>query len=239
MKKNKYFLGISFLGALYYFLISIGVSKSISEDDKYITKLLDVDKECLKINSYDQEIKCIKTIQESQLNIITGKDCRGKYINLGSKEVINLNTACCFDRSRITEQALQIYGFKVRHVHLNWTSKRGYLNLLLPNTNTHAVSEVLTSKGWLGVDSNEAFILLDKNNYPNTYEKAISNGVINYHSKHNFYKNTMTYVIGLYSRNGTFFEPYLPYVPEINFNDFLRNLFNMKIINPRNNINQN
>ena len=239
MNQNKYFLGISFLGALYYFLISIGVSKSISEDDKYITKLLDVDKECLKINSYDQEIKCIKTIQESQLNIITGKDCRGKYINLGSKEVIKLNTACCFDRSRITEQALQIYGFKVRHVHLNWTSKRGYLNLLLPNTNTHAVSEVLTSKGWLGVDSNEAFILLDKNNYPNTYEKAISNGVINYHSKNSLYKKPMTYVIGLYSRNGTFFEPYLPYVPEINFNDFLRNLFNMKIINPRNNINQN
>ena len=238
MKKNKYFLGISFLGALYYFLISIGVSKSISEDDKYITKLLDVDKECLKINSYDQEIKCIKTIQESQLNIITGKDCRGKYINLGSKEVIKLNTACCFDRSRITEQTLQIYGFKVRHVHLNETSKWGYFNLLIPNTSSHAVSEVLTSKGWLGVDSNEPFVLLDENNYPNTYEKAIANGLINYHSKHNFYKNTMTYVIGLYSRNGTFFEPFLPYVPEINFNDFIGNLFNMKIINPRNNINQ-
>jgi len=237
MKKTKYFLGISFLGALYYFLISIGVSKSISEDDKYITKLLDVDKECLNISSYDQEIKCIKTIQESQLNIITGKDCRGKYINLGSKEIIKLNTACCFDRSRITEQALQIYGFKVRHVHLNETSRRGYFNLLMPNTNTHAVSEVLTSKGWLGVDSNEAFVLLDKNNYPNTYEKAISNGVINSHSKNNFYKNKMTYVIGLYSRNGTFFEPYLPYLPEINSNDFFGNLLNIKIIKQRKNDN--
>ena len=236
MKKTNYFIGISLLGALYYFLISIGVSKSISEDDRYFTKLLNVDKECLKINSYDQEIKCIKTIQESQLNLIAGKDCRGNYINLGSKEIIKLNTACCFDRSRITEQALGIYGFKVRHVALNWTSKRGYFNLLLPNTNSHAVSEVLTSKGWLGVDSNEAFVLLDKNNYPNTYEEAISNGVINSHSKRNFYTNTMTYVIGLYSRNGTFFEPYFPYLPEINFNDFLRNIFNIKIISPRNNI---
>ena len=232
MKKNKYFLGISFLGALYYFLISIGVSKSISEDDKYITKLLNVDKECLKTNSYEQEIKCIKSIQLSQLNLITGKSCRGKYINLGSKEVINRNTACCFDRARITEQALQIYGFKVRHVHLNETSKRGYFNLLVPNTSSHAVSEVLTSKGWLGVDSNEAFVLLDKNNYPNTYEKAISNGVINSYSKSPIYEKSMTYVIGLYSRNGTFFEPYIPYVPELNFGDFFGNLFNMKIINP-------
>ena len=236
MKRLKLLLGIPFLGALYYVLISMGVSKSISEDDRYITKLLNVDKECIKINSYEKEIKCIKTIQESQLKLITRKDCRGKYINLGSKDVINLNTACCFDRSRITEQALGIYGFKVRHVALNWTSKRGYFNLLLPNTNSHAVSEVLTSKGWLGVDSNEAFVLLDKNNYPNTYEEAISNGVINSHSKRNFYTNTMTYVIGLYSRNGTFFEPYFPYLPEINFNDFLRNIFNIKIISPRNNI---
>jgi len=44
-------------------------------------------------------------------------------------------------------------------------------------------------------------------------------------------------VIGLYSRNGTFFEPYLPYLPEINVNDFLGNLHNIKIIKPRNNIN--
>ena len=238
MKKTKFFLGISFLGSLYYVLISMGVSKTISEDDKYITKLLNVDKECLKMNSYEQEVKCIKTIQESQLNLIKGTACRGKYINLGSKEVIKVNTACCFDRSRITEQALQIYGFKVRHVHLNETSKRGYFNLLIPHTSSHAVSEVLTSKGWLGVDSNEPFVLLDENNYPNTYEKAIANGVINSYSKFALYKKPMTYVIGLYSRNGTFFEPYFPYLPEINSNDFLGNLLNIKIINPRNNINK-
>ena len=239
MKKLKLFLGITLLGAFYYIFSSIGVSKSVSKDDKEITKLLKVDKDCSKINSYEKEIKCIKSVQESQLNLIKGTDCRGKYINLGSKEVINSNTACCYDRSRITEQALQIYGFKVRHVHLNETSKWGYFNLLIPNTSSHAVSEVLTSKGWLGVDSNEAFLLLDKNNYPNTYEKAISNGVINSYSKSPIYEKSMTYVIGLYSRNGTFFEPFLPYVPEINFNDFIGNLFNVKIINPRNNINQN
>ena len=237
MKKTKFFFGISFIGVLYYVLISIGVSKSISKDDKYITKLLNVNKECLKINSYKQEIKCIKTIQESQLKLITGTACRGKYINLGSKEVIKVNTACCFDRSRITEQALQIYGFKVRHVHLNETSKRGYFNLLIPNTSSHAVSEVLTSKGWLGVDSNEPFVLLDENNYPNTYAKGIANGLINSYSQFPLYKKPLTYVIGLYSRNGTFFEPYLPFTPELNSNDFFRNLFNIKIINPRKNIN--
>ncbi len=237
MKKLKLFLGITLLGSFYYIFSSIGVSKSVSKDDKEITKLLKVDKDCSKINSYEKEIKCIKSVQESQLNLIKGTDCRGKYINLGSKEVINSNTACCYDRSRIIEQALQIYGFKVRHVHLNETSKRGYLNLLIPKTSSHAVSEVLTSKGWLGVDSNEPFLLLDKNNYPNNYAKAISNGLINSYSEWSFYKKPMTYVIGLYSRNGTFFKPYLPYIPELNFNDFLVNLSKLKIINQRNIIN--
>ena len=154
---------------------------------------------------------------------------------MGSKEVINLNTACCYDRSRITEQVLQLYGFKVRHVHLNKTTKLGYFSLLVPRSQSHAVTEVLTSKGWLGVDSNEKFILLDKDNFPNTYEKAISSGLINFYSEFGLYKNSLTYVIGLYSRNGTFFEPYIPFLPEVNFSDFFSNFFNAKIINPTTN----
>ena len=216
----------------FYSYSSIRVTKAITQDDHEITKLLNIDKECTNINTYEKEIICIKSIQEAQLKLIENTNCRGKFINLGSIEVINKNTACCFDRSRITEQALQIYGFKVRHVHLNHTEKRGYFNLLIPGTPSHAVTEVLTSRGWLGVDSNEPFILLDQDNLPNTYEQAIHNGVIDILSENSFYKKPLTYVIGLYSRNGTFFEPYLPYIPEINFNDFFGNFFNIKIINP-------
>ena len=216
----------------FYSFFSIKVTKSITHDDHKISKLLNVEKECTNLNKYEKEINCIKNIQKAQLNLIEETKCREKYINLGSIEVINENTACCFDRARITEQALQIYGFKVRHVHLNETAKRGYLNLLIPRSKSHAVTEVLTSKGWLGVDSNEQFVLLDKNNLPNTYQEAISSGLINYHSEFSLYKKPLTYVIGLYSRNGTFFEPYLPYIPEINFKDFFSNLSQIKIINP-------
>ena len=120
----------------------------------------------------------------------------------------------------------------MRHVHLNETAKRGYFNLLIPGSKSHAVSEVLTSKGWLGVDSNQQFILLDRDNNPNTYEKAISSGVINYYSEFYLYKKPLIYVIGLYSRNGTFFEPYLTFIPEINFKDFFSNFFKIKIITP-------
>ena len=222
-------LGISF--SLYGYA-SIKVTKAITQDDHEITKLLNIDKECINLNTYEKEIICIKSIQEAQLNLIENTKCRGKFINLGSMEVINKNTACCFDRSRITEQALQIYGLKVRHVHLNHTAKRGYFNLLIPGTPSHGVTEVLTSRGWLGVDSNEPFILVHKDNFPITYDQAIHNGVIDIYTENSFYKKPMTYVIGLYSRNGTFFEPYLPYIPEINFNDFFRNFINIKIVYP-------
>tara|TARA_B100001248_G_C27253735_1_gene395042 strand:+ start:91 stop:810 length:720 start_codon:yes stop_codon:yes gene_type:complete len=234
-KKIKIFLSFIFIIAFSYIYASIRVTKTISAEDKELTKLLKVDDECSTVNSYQQEIKCIKSVQESQLSIIKGTRCRGKFINLGSKEVFKVNTACCYDRSRITEQVLQIFGFKVRHVFLNDASN-GYLNLLIPRTRSHGASEVLTSKGWLGVDSNEKFLLLDKENLPNTYKTAISSGLIYKYSNKPIYNKSVTYVIGLYSRNGTFFKPYLPFVPELNFNDFFGNLFDLKIINPGINI---
>ena len=129
--------GISFS---FYSIFSIKVTKSITHDDYKISKLLNIKKECTNLNKYEKEITCIKNIQKAQLNLIEETKCREKYINLGSIEVLNENTACCFDRARITEQALQIYGFKVRHVHLNETAKRGYLNLLIPRSKSHAVT---------------------------------------------------------------------------------------------------
>ena len=237
MKKlPKLFFSLLAISISFYSYASIRVTKAITQDDHEITKLFNIDKECSNLNTYEKEIICIKSIQEAQLNLIEDTKCRGRFINLGSIEVINKNTACCFDRARITEQALQIYGFKVRHVHLNQTENRGYFNLFIPGSSSHAVTEVLTSRGWLGVDSNEPFILLDQDNLPNTYEQAIHNGLIDSLSTStftdSFYKKPLVYVIGLYSRHGTFFEPYLPYIPEINFNDFFGNFFNITIINP-------
>ena len=233
MKKiPKFFLSLLAISSSRYSDASIRVTKAMTPDDHKIANLLNIDKECSDLNTYEKEIICVKSIQEAQLNLIDDTKCRGKFINLGSIEVINKNTACCFDRARITEQALQIYKFKVRHVFLAHTANRVYFDLLVPGSSSHAVTEVLTSRGWLGVDSNEPFILLDQDNLPNTYEQAIHNGVIDLLSENSFYKKPLTYVIGLYSRNGTFFEPYLPYIPEINFNDFFGNFFNITIINP-------
>ena len=233
-KKIKVLKYIVFISIFYYLFSSIYVKKSISKDDLFISKLLNVDKECTNIKTFEEEIKCIKSVQESQLKLIKGTDCRGKFINLGSKKILEKNTACCFDRARITEQTLQLYGFKVRHIFLFPTQKRGYFNLLKPEVMSHATTEVLTSKGWLGVDSNEDFILLDKDEVPYTYKNGLKKGLVNnLASNTDVYDSPLIYLIGLYSRNGTFFKPYLPFVPEINFYDFFSNIPKIEIVSEK------
>ena len=63
----------------------------------------------------------------------------------------------------------------------------------------------------MGVDSNEKFILINKNNQPQTYAEAIENGLADYLSKSGFYKSPTIYIIGMYSRNGTFINLIFPF----------------------------
>ena len=37
-------------------------------------------------------------------------------------------------------------------------------------------------------------------------------------------------IIGMYSRNGKFFKPYIPFLPEIEFVDFFKNVSSIKIL---------
>ncbi len=226
----RLFLTLFLTSFFSYSFSSINVSKFVSLEDEEIINNLNVDNTCSNLKSYTQELECIKNIQLSQLDLIKGKDCRRGYINLGSKEVLNINTACCYDRARITEQALQKYGFTIRHVFLHQAPNNSYFSLLNNKGSNHAVTEVLTSKGWLGVDSNEPFLLLDSRNNPNTYKNALFNGLIYEYSDIDFYKVPIIYIIGLYSRHGTFFEPYIKFIPEINLIDFFRNFEKIGII---------
>ena len=232
-KLLKFYFLIFFSTFISYLYFAIRVNKDISSEDISKTELLNLDNECSNIDSFIEEVRCIRNVQRSQLNLIKGTDCPDDdFMNLGSIKVIKEDTACCFDRSRITEQSLQYYGFKVRHIFL-LNKKSNVLDILKPRISSHASTEVLTSKGWLGVDSNEPFILISKTGMPNTYEKAISSGLIKNYSDNEFYKYPSFQFIGLYSRKGNFFAPYFLFIPEINYYDFFSNIQNIKLINPR------
>lgn len=95
MKKNfKILISLKFISIFSYIFASIRIGKSLNNNDLEIIKFLNLDIECLNLNSYDNEINCIKRVQIAQLKLIEGTAYRTGYINLGSKEVINSNKAC-------------------------------------------------------------------------------------------------------------------------------------------------
>ncbi len=213
-----------------YFFWSINVSKKITKNDLKAIDKLDLNSSCININSYQEELNCLKNLATAQRNLVKNVSCRGYFIELGSTEFLDADTGCCSDRARLMEQTLRHYGFKVRHVHLHQTNGIGFANLLIPGTSSHAVNEVLTSRGWLGIDSNEDFLLLDRDLQPHTYYSAIEKGIIKNYTAEEFYEVPLIYIVGLYSRHGTFFKPYLPGFPELNFNDFFSYLNKIKVI---------
>ena len=103
-------------------------------------------------------------------------------------------------------------------------------NRIIP-VSSHAASEVKTSKGWLAVDNSTNFIGIDNNLKIYTYKEAEkSNSKIKL-PKSIIFENKIFTLIGLYSRKGNYYEPYLPLMPEINFKDFMMNFnINIKII---------
>ncbi|MBE2992966.1 hypothetical protein IFR23_13195 [Sphingomonas sp. CFBP 13603] len=124
-------------------------------------------------------------------------------------------------------KALEKFGYMTRHVSLHDSSKYGYFAYFMPNVASHATTEVLTNRGWMGVDSNEPFILLTKSMQPvnfSNYNKFRSQLTLQ-PVPEEFFKLPLLVTYGLYSRHGRFHGVRLP-APEINYHDFLKyNLF--------------
>ena len=90
---------------------------------------------------------------------------------------------------------------------------------------SHAVSEIHTSKGWLGVDSLEPFMLLTKNNLPTTYRSALVDleaYPVLRRAGGGFYTGKIDVIYGLYSRHGHFHRKKWR-GPEYDFNELLWN----------------
>ena len=97
------------------------------------------------------------------------------------KDVFEAKAGLCYDRSRVIEKILNFYGFKTRHVAIYSTvsSPFALLSLVTPGINSHAVTEVKTSKGWLVVDSNELFLSVGKDNEPISIEEIQTSNITN------------------------------------------------------------
>ncbi len=217
MSKKVIFFSVLFLGVI-YFLFALQVDNNITESDRIAIETLDVEDVCNHTNeTFSREIDCISKIQ-SAVQSIGKKKCAGKLDIIEPSEFIKRGYGCCFDRSRFIEKAANYYGFKTRHVFLiKPTLDLSLTNILPLGQESHATSEVLTSKGWLGVDPNESFTLLDEQQVPHTYETYLKSpylkSILNLRSTIapvDFYMGSLDIIYGLYSRHGFFHGVKLP-----------------------------
>ena len=184
----------------------------------------------LKANAtFDQQLRTIKLVQEKVL--------QAAPLNAGIPvrhtreltDVLKAGHGLCYDRSRAIESALTVLGMRVRHIAVYSTAQHAAVeSLLTPGTESHALTEVSTRRGWMLVDSNSSWISLRGDRRPLSIkqlqsiapsERAEGDGT----PPPPVFRHPFTWVYGLYSRHGDFYPPYTP-VPDVNWSEFAANL---------------
>jgi len=100
--------------------------------------------------------------------------------------------------------------------------------LTTPDTISHAITEVKTSRGWMVVDSKTRWAGLTADGRPLDLADVRDNPKQRWNAKvksglPEIYGAPFTYVYGLYSRHGRFYPPYDP-VPDVNWVELTQNI---------------
>ena len=208
------------------------VDNSLSDDDlRYLPRYLtDIDS-LQGAASYTDELNYIRAVQRSVLHIAPVQSAVPLCQKREPKEVYEAKAGQCSDRSRVIEKILRYSGFETRHVSIYSTVQAGSAlrALLTPGTPSHAITEVLTRKGWLVVDSNDAWVATDATGSPVSIQ-AIRTALgtsqpiaWDRRPPAEIYEQPFTYLYGLYSRHGRFYPPY-NFIPDIHYGEFAQNI---------------
>ena len=230
---NKRYPLLSFIVFILLIFFYSAVDNELTiEDQRYIKDhYINLPKIAPYKLSYPNQLEIIKQIQKSVFKVAPKHIGIPKRQKREPKDLFEQKIGQCFDRSRVIEKVLRYYGFKTRHIALYSIQKTGsiFRSLITPGIASHAFSEVYTSKGWLVVDSNHEWLALDRESNPFSIRDIRHNkpNVINRLKEvlpSFIYKEDFFYVYGLYSRHGMFYPPY-NYIPDINYVEFLDNIW--------------
>lgn len=229
--RRKYLIGsitLLFFALVVSVLFSGHIDKSVNHLDRDAIEKLGIEEQCSYLTDFEKETTCIKAIQDSIRRLVTDFTCAARGVLIEPYQFIKRGYGCCYDRARFTEKALMHFGFKTRHVAIYDGDAYGLWGLLVPRINSHATTEVKTSRGWLGVDSNEPFLLITESGDVLTYRnfKSRRAEIRDPVAPDDFYGRDLIVVYGLYSRNGKFHSLNNPIpVPEFDLRELAYNLF--------------
>lgn len=232
-KKLSFLLAI---GIVFVCTIAIlfyhAVDNSLSEEDRqYIPRYLKEVPSLPENPTFADELAYIILVQRSVLNIAPRNDGLPLDQKREPKDLYVAKTGLCYDRSRVIEKILRYSGFETRHIFLLSTKDTGSAvkSLVTPGVSSHAVTEVLTKRGWLIVDSNDPWVSTDTINHPisiveiqSSIEKSVA---IQWSMKPptSIYVEPFTFIYGLYSRHGRFYLPYNVF-PDVNYVELIQNI---------------
>lgn len=176
---------------------------------------------------YEEQVAAIREVQVLALEEIR----RGQGIAPGqSREpeaALEAGEGECYDRARFLEKTLKYAGLPTRHasVYLNPQGFRPVRLLSESGVPSHAVTEVRTARGWLIVDSNNAWLGLAADSTPVALKSIDGNTSFLTPppaAEAAFYRPGSVTVYGLYSRHGGFFPPFNR-IPDISWRELLFN----------------
>jgi hypothetical protein len=140
------------------------------------------------------------------------------------RDLFEAGHGLCFDRSRAIEKSLAFLGFETRHLAV-YSVDEGvgtWEHLFGSHRASHSVTEVRVDDRWIVVDSNARWIGLtaggralsveELRGSPDLASSAWDRRVSDPPSF--IFAMRFTYVIGLYSRHGRFYPPFVP-VPDV------------------------
>ena len=217
-------IGLAMISGLTYIVLAGSVSKERTPRDLAAIAVLGADRACADLSGFDRQLGCARFVQRSVQTRVADMRCAENGEPIEPMDFLERGYGCCFDRARFMAKAHEHYGLRTRHVSLHDRSEHGVLAYLVPGVRSHASTEVLTDRGWMGVDSNQPFVLLTRDGTPVTYSQLPAVSLERLEDRpapRDLYQLPLLVTYGLYSRHGRFHGPDLP-APEINYPEFIR-----------------
>lgn len=234
---------LSAVGLLLLFILTgllayYDVSKVVtSEDQRCISRFLrGLPATDAQHTSYANQVALLMTIQQRLLRCTPNWRGIPQGHSREPEALFRHRGGLCYDRSRALEKIFMFLGFQTRHLALYPVQPEhsALATLFQAGICSHAVSEVLTRRGWLVVDSNSPWLSLTETGQLMSMKQM---GLINQKrhaaicwecpvptSDDLYYRLPCVCVYGLYSRHGRFYPPYTAFLPDFNLRELLYNI---------------